>query len=112
VFEMLAGRPPYVARSPTEVIKEHVFSKPPSLKRFRSDVPRHVDAAIRRALAKQPDLRQETAGDFGTSLAPSGETGPLSRSHPAGDLWKRIGPWAVAGVLAIALVVVLILWLG
>jgi serine/threonine-protein kinase len=110
LFEMLAGRPPYVARSPTEVIKEHVFAKPPPLGRFRGDVPRHVEATIRQALAKQPDLRQGTAGDFATSLASPGAIGILGGASRSGNLRKQLGPWVLAGVLAVALV--LVLWLG
>lgn len=62
VFEMLAGRGPFIG-APVDVHVGHLDSPPPSVREFRADVPESVAHAIDRMLAKSPaerfpDLRE------------------------------------------------------
>ena len=54
LFEMLAGRPPFVAAETIEVISMHVQSEPPPLSDFAPVVPAGLGAFIASMLAKDP----------------------------------------------------------
>ncbi|MBM3908482.1 MAG: protein kinase [Gemmatimonadetes bacterium] len=59
VFEMLAGRGPFVG-PPIDVHVAHLNDAPPSVREFRPEVPEAVAQAIARMLAKSPDERYPT----------------------------------------------------
>jgi serine/threonine protein kinase len=71
LYELLCGKPPFTAPSVTGVIAKHLTEEPPQLS---SDlkIPPSLEAAIRRALAKEPDARQENANALAVEL----ERGP------------------------------------
>jgi serine/threonine-protein kinase len=60
IYEMLAGRTPHVAGSPTEMLIMHLTATPPALSKLVADVPPHVEAAITRGLARARDDRFDT----------------------------------------------------
>ncbi|HMG72871.1 MAG TPA: protein kinase [Pyrinomonadaceae bacterium] len=62
VYEMLAGRVPFTGDSPTVIMMKQVQDDPPSVLSARPDLPAGVDNLIKRALAKQPIDRFQTAG--------------------------------------------------
>lgn len=64
LFEMLAGGPPFQGQGAREVMRRHITAPPPSLRSRRADVPPMLDAAIQKALAKDPADRYATAGAF------------------------------------------------
>jgi serine/threonine-protein kinase len=68
LFEMLAGRPPFVGRSARIVINQHVATPPPSVAEFRPDLPRELIAAVDRAIAKDPNNRFQDVKEFGGAL--------------------------------------------
>ncbi len=68
LFEMLAGRPPFIGRSARAVMQQHVTTPPPSLAELRPDLPSELTAATQRAIAKGPNDRYQTANEFGTDL--------------------------------------------
>ncbi|HEU5169505.1 MAG TPA: serine/threonine-protein kinase [Gemmatimonadales bacterium] len=55
LFEMLAGEPPFRGPTPLSIMAQHSTTRPPALRRLRSDVPAPVEDAIARAMAKLPD---------------------------------------------------------
>lgn len=57
LFEMLAGRPPFVGTDATDVIRRHVTEQAPALDEFRGDVSPALAATIARMLDKDPDRR-------------------------------------------------------
>jgi serine/threonine protein kinase len=57
LYNALAGVPPHVATTTAELMKRHCDHQPTSLRKLNADVPAHVEAAIRRALAKDLDDR-------------------------------------------------------
>ena len=63
LFELLAGRPPYVADTPKGVMEAHVSAPVPSLAAVRPDlsIARLVQPVIDRALAKKPADRYPKA---------------------------------------------------
>lgn len=69
VYEMLAGRVPFTGESPTVIMMKHVQDPPPSILTARPDLPAAVDDVVRRALAKQPVDRFQTAGAMSEALS-------------------------------------------
>jgi tetratricopeptide (TPR) repeat protein len=107
VYEMLAGRPPFEASTIAAVTYAHVNAPPPSVRKIRPDVPADVDAAIRRALAKDPADRPGTSDEFTRAL---GVDGPRRSGHIPSWMSDRAGriarePVRSAAVLLLALVI-------
>jgi tRNA A-37 threonylcarbamoyl transferase component Bud32 len=57
LFEMLAGRPPFVADSPMQLIAQHLFAEPPRLSSLLPDCDPDLDPLLQRMLAKSPGAR-------------------------------------------------------
>ena len=68
VFEMLTGRVPFTGESPTMIMMKQVQDEPPSVLEARPDLPASVDELIKKALAKRPSDRFQTAGELSESL--------------------------------------------
>lgn len=66
-FHLLTGRPPFAHTNPAVVISGHLSTPPPRLSATRTDLD-DLDAALARALAKDPDDRYDTCLDFAAAL--------------------------------------------
>jgi eukaryotic-like serine/threonine-protein kinase len=64
LFELLTGRPPFVADSPVAVAYQHVREMPQPPSTFNPAVPEEVDRIVLHALSKERDDRYQTAGEF------------------------------------------------
>ncbi len=60
-FELLAGRPPFLADSPVALLFMHAKEAPPKLTQLVGDLPVELEALIERLLAKRPADRPENA---------------------------------------------------
>src|SRR4051812_2564367 len=56
LYEMVAGRPPFDGTF-VEVVGKHLYAEPPTFASIGVDAPPGVEAVIRAALQKRPDLR-------------------------------------------------------
>jgi serine/threonine protein kinase/uncharacterized protein YecT (DUF1311 family) len=83
-WEMLAGRRPWAGETIYAIIYSQRYDHLPSLNRLRSDVPRRVQRAIDRALAKDRDLRWPTIEAFAAALAEPVRPSSTRRSLGAG----------------------------
>lgn len=63
-YEMLTGRPTFGDGSPADLFERQLRTKPESIRKFRSDVPKPTEQAILMALAKQPHARPLSCGAF------------------------------------------------
>ena len=90
LFECLTGRPPFDRDTDLAIVFAHLNEPPPSLSALRPDLPTEVDAAVNRALAKEPEDRFRTCGELvdGFRAAVGGET-PAVVSAPAGSTQLR-----------------------
>jgi serine/threonine-protein kinase len=61
LYEMLAGRPPFVDLLPSAVLVKQATAAPPPLPQMRADVPHQLAVAIHTLLAKRPEHRPQTA---------------------------------------------------
>jgi serine/threonine-protein kinase len=89
-WELLAGRRPFEADSPTAEAAAHVTAPIPSLHAANPSVPATVDPVFERALAKDPRDRYSTSAEF---------VGDLRRAlhEDAGDTWiERPAPATAA----------------
>jgi serine/threonine-protein kinase len=69
LYEMLAGEPPYTARSTQALIAKRLVDPVPSARRLRAAVPAHVDRALQRGLAPTPADRFPSARAFADALS-------------------------------------------
>jgi serine/threonine protein kinase len=67
-FEMFTARLPFEGRSPQEMMIARLRGKPTPLRKFRSDFPRGLEAALMKSMATEPAERYPTALDFGNAL--------------------------------------------
>lgn len=61
LYEMVAGRPPFVGDTPLAIAYMQVHEDPTPLHDFAPDVPRAFEAIVARLLTKDPDRRYATA---------------------------------------------------
>jgi eukaryotic-like serine/threonine-protein kinase len=64
LFELLTGRPPFVADSPVAVAYQHVGEAPHPPSDFEPSVPAPVDAIVLHALTKDREERYQNADEF------------------------------------------------
>ena len=68
LYQMLAGEAPFTGETPTDVMLKHAEEEAAPLSYHRKDVQPRIEAAIRKALAKNPDERFQTAAEFVAEL--------------------------------------------
>jgi serine/threonine protein kinase len=61
LYEMLAGRPPFIDPMPSALLVKQATAPPPPLPKLRQDIPRSLALAIHTLLAKRPEDRPRTA---------------------------------------------------
>lgn len=64
LYEMLAGEVPFKAANASELMMKHAQEPPPPLSAFRQDLPPTVEPLILQALAKNPEMRHQTAAEL------------------------------------------------
>ena len=67
-YELLTGSVPFKREDPMMVLFAHAHAEPPLLTAARPDLPAAVDAVLARGLAKRPDRRYDSCGDFADAL--------------------------------------------
>ncbi len=68
LYEMVTGRPPFMGDSPVAIAYQHVKETPPSLSDLNRDVPADYEAIVRKAMAKNPANRYQSADDLRADL--------------------------------------------
>jgi tRNA A-37 threonylcarbamoyl transferase component Bud32 len=64
LFEMLTGKLPFAAESPSAAVMAHIDTPPPDPRQLAPELPEKVATAILRALAKPREQRFDTAKEF------------------------------------------------
>ena len=77
VFEMLAGEPPFRGANARATMARHVTETPRPLRALRVEVPAGIEAAVQRALAKEPAHRFAGIADFVGALQGALVTDPV-----------------------------------
>ena len=99
-YEMLAGQVPFTADNSMDLLLRQASNPPAPLVAFRKDLPAEIEPVILKALAKNPDMRYQTAAEFINDLngasGNSGEAETIIHSAAAfrtdenakNNLWK------------------------
>jgi len=90
VYEMLAGTPPFVSQSATEMLVMQITAEPPPLRPSLPDLPEFVEQTVMRALAKDREKRYATVdyfvgalqGTYPPTTAAGNATDPMSLREP------------------------------
>ena len=116
LFQMLAGRAPFVDDDAVVVMAKHIKNAPPELEEAAPgiEIPLAVEAVVRRALEKLPENRPATAeqmlNELDQALAVSRAVESGVRPHvaeedlPASLRSAERRTWLLAGLLAVSLV--------
>ena len=105
LYEMLAGRPPFVGPTVESIVHQHLTAELPNIASLRPAVPAGVVAALSRALAKTPADRFHPVALFGEAILPRASVTNALRPSVAvagGIPWRR---WRLIGA-GVAVVVV------
>jgi serine/threonine-protein kinase len=108
-YELLAGRPAHEEMETEDLLRHRLDDPPPSLRSARVGVSDELDAVVRRALARDPQDRYASAGEFAHALLASAQRGdatgvltpPPPRPLPRG---RARGVDTTVALLAIILV--------
>jgi predicted Ser/Thr protein kinase len=99
IYEMLTGRPPFVADSTAALVNQHVTRPPDPPSRRRPEVSAALDEVVLRCLAKDPGERHDGAQALCTALAEIPSTSNRSAADasaatrvPSGVHWHRSAP--------------------
>jgi tRNA A-37 threonylcarbamoyl transferase component Bud32 len=92
LYEMLTGRVPFVKDTEFSLMMAQIQEAPPPPRTFASHIPVSLEQAIMRALAKKPEARYQTVGEFreaveksaGTATAPAPKAMPSPATRVAG----------------------------
>ena len=109
-YEMLAGRPPFMGTSPHKLLAAHMTETPEALRLLRPDCPVPLADLVMHCLAKDPDLRPQTAAelvrrlaDVNTSSGAALDALPATSGAAGWTLLKALGLYAAAFVVVAAL---------
>jgi eukaryotic-like serine/threonine-protein kinase len=64
LYEMVSGTPPFNAENYMSILTQHMYKVPASLRTLDSAPPPGLEAIILKALAKRPDQRYQSMGEF------------------------------------------------
>jgi serine/threonine-protein kinase len=103
LHEMLAGESPFAAPSQHEMLRKVLEEPVASLATRRADVSSSLDAAVRRALAKEPADRFSSAGAFAAALAV-----PLRGRVESGSGGRMVSARAALSAVGVVLAVGLV----
>ncbi len=102
-YEMLTGEPPYQGATLQAVVAKALTGRPTAPASVRDTVPPPVEAAVLRALAREPADRFQSAAAFAAAIGASGGTGQIPAAHGSGK-GRRSAVYIAAGALAAAVV--------
>ncbi|HET7239133.1 MAG TPA: serine/threonine-protein kinase, partial [Terrimicrobiaceae bacterium] len=102
LYEMLTGKRAFEGSSPASVIAAIMERPAPSIGTI---APPALDWVLQRCLAKDPEERWQTAKDLRAELERVANASSEAAAAPAAVSRHRVLPWAVAGALALALIV-------
>ena len=110
LYELLAGRPPFVAETPLETLRLAADTPPPSPRNFDAAIPRDLELICLKCLAKEPSARYQSAAALADDLDRwlQGRTILARPSTPIERAWRWTKRNPLASALSGALCIVLL----
>ncbi|HEY6962341.1 MAG TPA: hypothetical protein VI408_10675, partial [Gaiellaceae bacterium] len=112
LYELLTGEVPFKGENFVAVAMRHINEPPPPIRDKRPDVPPRVEAAVQRAMAKDPEARFQTMSDFCRELEAclaevqqSAGTQVAAAPLPVRRRRSGISPWPLV-LLLVALIAI------
>jgi len=68
LYEMLTGDPPYTGSNPLAVMNERLLHDPEPVRKLRREVSPELEEIVKRALAREPRTRYQTASEMAWEL--------------------------------------------
>ena len=108
LFEALTGHVPFERENDVATLWAHRFQPPPKSSEVRAGLPSALDDVLRRALAKEPDERQASAGELiraaraATAERPTGQPTRVGGEAPPARRGVPIAAAVIAAVLLLA----------
>lgn len=110
LYELLTGRPPFMAQSIQDTLLHIRDTDPVAPARLNPAVPRDLDTIVMKCLEKQPARRYASAGELGDDLARFLRHEPITARRLSA--WERNVKWvrrhrtraAVVGTIALSLI--------
>jgi serine/threonine protein kinase len=102
-YEMLTGEVPFTAESPTALMLKQAEEPPAPLSAFRADLPATVEPVVLKALAKNPEMRYQTANEFADDLLAisDSKTFTAKAAEAPNNIWKTISI-VLVGIFALS----------
>jgi formylglycine-generating enzyme required for sulfatase activity/tRNA A-37 threonylcarbamoyl transferase component Bud32 len=105
-YEILVGRPPFIGRSPTGILYQHIHEPPPRPTTLNPDLPQMLEPVLLKALAKKRDERYRSAGEMVRALEEAAEAESRTRQQEErlAELYRQVQEavqsedWAAAEV--------------
>lgn len=117
LYEMLTRRKPFPGDNITTVIYKIINEEPPPVRDFRGSLPAELEQVLKKALAKKPESRYQSCGEFIAALtaAPVIESGPkklraVTRQKPlsaAASTNRKPLLLVLASMMAVTLIVII-----
>lgn len=113
LYELLVGRPPFVADTPLETLRLAVDTPPPAPRSLDASIPRDLELICLKCLTKEPSARYHSAASLADDLDRwlDGRTILARPSTPIEHAWRWIKRNPIVAALSAALLVVLLSFL-
>jgi serine/threonine-protein kinase len=95
LFEMMAGRPPFTGENLASILAQRLIADAPSVRSVQPTIPIEVDRIVRRAMAREPDQRYQSAGELRDALRAAREVLHATERLPLGQVVPS-SPWRVS----------------
>lgn len=78
LYELLTGRPPFTGDSPVSIAYQHVREEPVPPSHIDPDIPAWADAIVLKSMAKDADMRYQSATEFRADIQRAIQGQPVS----------------------------------
>ena len=103
LFELVTGRVPFQEDTPQATLSKHAYDLPPPARAINPSLPPDIEPVLSRALAKEPDLRYQSAAEMAHALEHLADnlkrartSDPLTSLYQEGVRAFEQGRWQVA----------------